>query len=154
GIMPLDRLYENGIDYAICTDVGASPTTSILNEMSQFLKVHAGRSTNATPTEALHRSTLAASQMIGLGDEFGLLEAGKPTSFIEVDPGDVNVKNLNADDAIARAMLGFEPRGLDRYRTGDMRRALDVLESGAIDAGPELDMLCADVDRTVARVDA
>ena len=62
--MPLDKIIERKIPYAICTDVGASTTTSILNEMAQFLKVHSGRSNHATPTEALYRSTLAPLQIL------------------------------------------------------------------------------------------
>src|SRR5204862_6011089 len=59
GIMPLDKVLARGIPYAICTDVGASPTTSLVNEMVQFLRVHRGRSAAATPREALFRATLA-----------------------------------------------------------------------------------------------
>jgi cytosine/adenosine deaminase-related metal-dependent hydrolase len=64
------------IPYAICTDVGASPTTSILAEMAQFLKVHAGRSDYATPQEALFRTTLAPAQLLELSDRLGRLEPG------------------------------------------------------------------------------
>src|SRR6185369_13804641 len=68
GIMAMDEIFSRGIDYAICTDVGASPTTSILAEMAQFLKVHAGRSARATPAEALYRATLAPANILGLDD--------------------------------------------------------------------------------------
>src|SRR5205814_6166660 len=81
GIMPLDAVVDHDIDYAICTDVGASPTTSILNEMAQFLKVHAGRSSRATPSEALLRTTLAAARMVGMDDRFGAFDVSRPMSF-------------------------------------------------------------------------
>ncbi len=84
GIMPLDRVIERKIPYAICTDVGASSTTSILSEMAQFLKVHAGRSKHATPQEALYRTTLAAAQLLSLSDQLGTFSPGRPASFIEV----------------------------------------------------------------------
>src|SRR5256714_5558564 len=82
GIMNLDEVISCGIDCAICTDVGASPTTSMLQEMAQILKVHRGRSTPATPSEALFRSTLAPARMLGLND-LGTFEVGKPLSFVE-----------------------------------------------------------------------
>src|SRR2546423_10254370 len=99
GVMPLDQLRKHGIEYAICTDVGASPTTSILAEMAQFLKVHAGRSDRATPAEALYRATLAPAKILGLQEQVGSLEVGKPMSFIEVA---CDGTYTSADDAILR----------------------------------------------------
>ena len=49
GVMPLDMVRAAGIPYSLCTDVGASPTTSLFCEMAQFLKVHAASSAAATP---------------------------------------------------------------------------------------------------------
>jgi guanine deaminase len=50
GIMSLDEINARRLPYAICTDVGASPTTSLLCEMEHFLLVHAGRHEGATPS--------------------------------------------------------------------------------------------------------
>lgn len=102
GTMSLDALIDRGIDFAIATDVGASPTVSMLAEMSRFLSVHAGKSSRATPGEALYRATLAPARILGIDSRVGLLEAGRPMSFIEV-AGDVS-KAATADDAI-RAIL-------------------------------------------------
>src|SRR5439155_5977049 len=82
GIMPLNAVKSRDIPYAICTDVGASPTTSLLAEMAQFLKVHGGRSDHATPQEALFRTTLAPAQLLEVSDQLGRLETGRPMSFI------------------------------------------------------------------------
>jgi guanine deaminase len=82
GVMPLDEVIERQIPYAIATDVGASPTVSMLAEMARFVRVHEGRSTRATAEEALIRSTVAPAEMLGL--DVGL-RVGSPASFIEVD---------------------------------------------------------------------
>jgi len=82
GLMPLDIVMEKKIPYALGTDVGASPTVSMLAEMGRFLQVHKGKSAHATPTEALFRSTLAPAKILGL--DMGRLAIGKPMSFIEV----------------------------------------------------------------------
>src|SRR4051812_38438815 len=55
GVMPLDEVLSREIPYAIGTDVGASPTVSMLAEVGRFLRAHAGRSARATPAEALYR---------------------------------------------------------------------------------------------------
>jgi len=104
--MSLDDVVEPGIPYAIATDVGASPTVSMLAEMGRFLEVHDGRSARATPSEALYRATLAPAQILGLDASLGRLDAGRPASFIEVRP--------------ARGELSAAPAGV--------RRADDVIE--------------------------
>src|SRR5690606_3871111 len=71
GIMPLDAIIEAEIDWCLCTDVGASPTTSLLVEMAQFLVVQRGRSRRATPSAALYRTTLAPAKVLGLDDRMG-----------------------------------------------------------------------------------
>jgi guanine deaminase len=99
GVMPLDEVLRWDIPYAIATDVGASPTVSMLAEMRRFLQVHAGRSNKATAVEALYRSTRTPSDILGLGTQFGRLEKGSPMSFIEVESSQLS-KNMSADTAI------------------------------------------------------
>jgi guanine deaminase len=82
GLMSLDSVIEKQIPYALATDVGASPTVSMLAEMGRFLQVHEGKTSRATPTEALYRSTLAPAKILGLN--MGDLKPGQPMSFIEV----------------------------------------------------------------------
>jgi guanine deaminase len=101
GRMCLKHVIEHKIPYAIATDVGASPTVSMLAEMGRFLAVQQ----DATPAEALFRATLAPAVILGLDHEFGRLKIGSPMSFIEVD-----ATGLTADEAI-RSMI---PADLDR----------------------------------------
>ncbi len=82
GRMQLEQVETYGIPWALATDVGASPTVSMLAEMGRFLQVQSGRSTHATPAAALYRATRAPAEMLGL--ETGRLEPGRPMSFIEV----------------------------------------------------------------------
>jgi guanine deaminase len=107
GVMRLDDVLTRGIPYALGTDVGASPTVSMLAEMARFLRVHKGRSAGATPSEALYRSTLAAAQILGLDRKFGRLEAGYPMSFIEVETAAAG-DGASADDLI-RSLLPANP---------------------------------------------
>jgi guanine deaminase len=80
GVMALASLKEHRIPYAIATDVGASPTVSMLAEMGRFVQIQSG----ASAVEALFRSTLAPAKILGLDKQFGRLEPGLPLSFIEV----------------------------------------------------------------------
>jgi guanine deaminase len=107
GTMDLDEVIARGILYALATDVGASPTVSMLAEMKRFLTVHT--STHATPSEALYRSTLAPAQILGL--DLGDLSPGHPFSFIEVAPcpGDWQPTTGNSPDDAILSLLPPDP---------------------------------------------
>ena len=144
GIMPLDECVGRGISYAICTDVGASPTTSLLVEMATFLRVHAGRSAVATPSEAVYRTTRGAADALGVGDRVGTLAVGCPASFIEVQPcGPVSA---TAEDVIRTALLGMT--ATDPSTTA----AVDVLAAGGLESADELAKLEQDIDQTALRL--
>lgn len=100
GVMNLRKVYEYGIDYAICTDVGASPSVSLLVEASHFVGLHQGKMGQkwATPEAALWRVTEGAKRLAGIGLELGGLERGKAFSGLELktvtdltvqSPGDI-----------------------------------------------------------------
>jgi len=150
GIMPLDAMLDRGIPFAICTDVAASPTVSLLAEMAQFLKVHAARSARATPSEALYRATLAAAEIMGFADTIGSFAIGNPMSFVEVRarPG-----LGDADKIIAENLLGLPSDWRTRYSTGRFAIALDCLAAGEMDLGPELQLLEHDVRETARKLD-
>jgi len=82
GICALDEMIEREIDYAICTDVGASLTTSLLAEMAMFLLVHRGRSRHATACEALWRTTLGPAGLLGVDGQIGAFKIGMPLNYI------------------------------------------------------------------------
>jgi guanine deaminase len=138
GVMSLNDVVERGIPYAIATDVGASPTVSMLAEMGRFLEVHDGRSARATPSEALYRATLAPAEILGLDASLGRLVAGRPASFVEVRPaaGDVFTALAGvrrADDVIQRLI----PTDLDSPAPSVSRVTLGgrvVFEGGTVHA--------------------
>jgi guanine deaminase len=147
GIMPLDRVIERRIPYAICTDVGASPTTSILCEMAQFLKVHAGRSEHATPSEAVVRTTIAAAEIMGLADQLGTFAPGRPASLIEVACDVETLGGKTADQVILTALLEMHASG------AAARAEFEALAKGGLETGAELDWITDDVNETAARLD-
>jgi guanine deaminase len=137
GVMPLDLILEHGIEYAICTDVGASPTTSLLCEMAQFLKVHRGRHARATAVEALYRTTLGAARILGLDQELGTFAPGMPLSFIEIASNFGDGWPASADEAILRGLLESDPR-IDDRDVQDTKRALDHKVQRVTIAGEEI----------------
>jgi guanine deaminase len=119
GLMQLDRVLDLKIPFAIATDVGASPTVSMLAEMRRFLQVHSGWSARATPSEALWRATLAPAQILGVEGAFGRLEPGRPASFIEVEAA-APARDMSTDDVI-RSLL---PSDIDNPRPTILRVTL------------------------------
>jgi guanine deaminase len=153
GVMPLDVIRSAGIPHALCTDVGASPTTSLLCEMAQFLKVHAGSSAAATPEEALRLVTVAPARMLGLGDRIGTFASGMEWSFIEVAcEGPVPA---TAREAILGGLLRMTEAELESWRRGDIAAAAAMrrLRDEGLDWGHDLAVLDADVRATAARLE-
>ena len=151
GVMPLDEVVRRGINWAICTDVGASPTTSLLAEMAQFLKVHAGRSKHAMPQQALYRTTVAPARLLMLQEQLGSFEIGKPLSFIEIATAGESF--TDADDAILRGLLGLTQRDLAQYENGPCADAVGYLQAAGLEAGKELALLESDCRETARRLE-
>jgi guanine deaminase len=152
GIMPLATAHAWQIPYALCTDVGASPTTSLLCEMAQFLKVHAGRSPEATPQEALYRATLAPARILGLDQELGSFEVGKPLSFVEIAGDTSHLRGEGADVVILEGLLDTPAGALSAYAARN-KTALDRLEETGLQQGLDLEGLTRDVEETARRLD-
>lgn len=147
GVMDLDRLKSHGVDYAIATDVGASPTTSLLVEMTQFLRVHQRRSARATPSEALYRATLAPARILQLDLQFGRLEPGRPMSFVEIRAGATVTAGWSADDVIRRAILEWSEPDTAAVE------ARDILATGRLKARLQLGVLEHDLEQTRIRLE-
>jgi len=155
GVMPLDDVRAAGLPWCLCTDVGASPTTSLLCEMTQFLKVHAALKSAVTPEEALWRTTLAPAHTLGLADRIGSFTPGRECSFIEIVPGAVSPPAggwATADAAIREGLLGLARADLEAWEiVADPRcQAVARLRETGLDAGPDLALLEADVRETAA----
>lgn len=154
GVMPLDVIRAAGIPHCLCTDVGASPTTSLLCEMAQFLKVHAGASAAATPEEALRLVTAAPAAILGLADRLGTFAPGRECSFIEVASA-TSTPPATARDAILGGLLGMTEADLAAWCRADDPRAAAVrrLRERGLDWGADLAALEADVRDTAARLE-
>ncbi len=153
GVMPLDVVRSAGIPHALCTDVGASPTTSLFCEMAQFLKVHAGSSSAATPEEALRLVTVAPARMLGLGDRVGTFAHGMEWSFIEVAyEGPVPT---TAREAILSGLLRMSEADLEPWQSGDgaAAAAMRKLREEGLDWGHDLAVLDGDVRATAVRLE-
>lgn len=140
GVMRLAEVKRRGIPYAICTDVGASPTTSMLCEMAEFLRVHP----TATGEEAVYRSTLAPAEILGLDREVGVLEVGMPMSFIEVESSGEDEDSV--EGVIRKNLLEMD----DGVPHGELRRKL---AEGGLQSPAEMDALAEDVQESVAKLD-
>ena len=148
GTMPLGEVLAHRLPFAICTDVGASPTTSLLAEMAQFLTVHAGQERPATPSEALWHATLAPAQILGLENEMGTFDLGRPLSYLAADCDPAALAGKTADMVIAEDLLEMPaPPGQE------LADALARLAAGGLPHGPALRAVTDDAHRTAARLD-
>jgi hypothetical protein len=109
----------------------------MLAEMAQFLRVHCGRSSAATPSEALFRATLAPALILGVEDQCGLLQPGSALSFIEIATSPA-MSPASADDAILNHLLAMTWQDLGKF--------VPASKSGNLAA------LAADIPATAARL--
>ena len=65
GRMPLEKLRKFEVNWALGTDVGASPTLSMLAVMQSFIRSHE-KFTNVTACEALYRATRALPEFLAM----------------------------------------------------------------------------------------
>ncbi|MBA4337084.1 guanine deaminase [bacterium] len=107
GTMPLDKIIKFGIPFALATDVGAGPKTSMLDVMRCFLNVHGSghnglrNSPNVSPVSALYYATLAGAEVLGYGDETGNFKKGKSADFLVLD---IKVVSGEKPDEIIRKL--------------------------------------------------
>jgi len=85
GRMPVEKIFNKGIKFALATDIGAGPKTSMIDVMREFLDVHAGIDACdyvVTPISALYYATLAGAQILNFGHQTGNFAKGKSADFI------------------------------------------------------------------------
>lgn len=151
GIMPLDRMLEHGIPYALCTDVGASPSTSLLVEMAQFLLVHHGRSRHATPSAALWHATLGPVRIMSGDADSPVFAPGRLLTCIELDADPPPAAGWPADEVILRSVLRTSAAELSS-QADRLRPALERLQAGACSAA-DRSLLRENVDADVRRLE-
>lgn len=101
GRMDLAALRASGLAWALCTDIGASPTTSLLHEVQHFVAVHADSpgQAYATASVGLWHATVAARHVGRV--PIGGLHVDHPFAAVEFAPV---VTATDAETAI-RALL-------------------------------------------------
>jgi guanine deaminase len=152
GIMNFDTACARGIPYALCTDVGASPTTSLLCEMEHFLIVHSNRHTQATPQSALAAVTFCPAKILGL-DTIGSFAIGKDFSFVEIDHFARKIDHLTSDQAILTALLDSSQEEIEA-RAALCKPQLDRLESQGLSAESDIRYLRDLVDHSIRRLES
>jgi guanine deaminase len=104
GTMPLEKVMDEEIAFALGSDVGAGPSLSMLHVMKVYGAVHAP-AISITPTAALYRATLAGAKILGVGGLTGNLNRGKEASFAVLRRGGTR-KIEDADELMASILEG------------------------------------------------
>lgn len=80
GEFPLDRVREQGIPFALGSDVGAGTTLNMLYHAKMYYYRQA--STPVSPADAFYRVTLGAAKALYLDHKTGSLEVGKDADLV------------------------------------------------------------------------
>jgi guanine deaminase len=152
GIMPLDEINARRLPYAICTDVGASPTTSLLCEMEHYLLVHSSRHDGATAEAALMGVTLAPARILGLDRDLGSFKPGKRLAFVEIECGEASMNGWTAEDAILKGVLETSKERV-RAAAGELGDVLGRLQRQGLDEEADLRNVREAVDRSIRKLE-
>jgi guanine deaminase len=117
GIMPLDRLLDDGLRIGLGSDVAAGPELNMWQVMRSVIEGQKARSffeknvRVPSSADALHLATLGGAEALGKDDRIGSLEVGKEADLTIVDygallpyaDGDMNAGNhdLSAEDILS-----------------------------------------------------
>jgi len=103
GRMPVERMRELRIPFALGSDVGAGPSLSMLHVMQAYMQQHAEAGVEVTPQDALYRATFAGAELLDRGDKMGNLDIGKEANLVIVKTDE---KPKDAEGAIRDIMSG------------------------------------------------
>jgi guanine deaminase len=82
GRMPVEKIKEYSIPFALASDVGAGPSLSMLHVMQKYMEQHKEAGVEIAPEDALYRATLAGAELLDKSDVTGNLDKGKEANFV------------------------------------------------------------------------
>ncbi|MBU2774829.1 amidohydrolase family protein [Acidithiobacillus ferrooxidans] len=117
--MPLEKLREFGVPYALASDIGGGPSHSMLHVMQRFMAVHSEAGVPVTVQETLYRATLAGARAMGRGQVAGNLAPGKRADFVLL-PGNPKAVELEGwfADLCQGTIKELEERPIATYLAG------------------------------------
>lgn len=109
GRMPLERLREAGVQWALATDVGAGPQLSQLDAMGAFLRHHEAAGVSVSAVEALTRATAVPGAWLAKQDGelagLGTLGEGAPAHVIAYPLPEIEMTPKTEPEIVLRALL-------------------------------------------------
>jgi len=115
GLCSYQNLNQYKIPWALASDIGAGPYVSMLDVMRSFVNQHRKKGDEEVNYGmALHRSTLASSQILKIQKEFGNFAPGKRTDFLVLD-FPKNASGLNGEEVLTK-IIESKKRRRDQYQ--------------------------------------
>ena len=144
GVMKLSPYEDRNIPISLCTDVGASPTTSLLAEMATFVRVHANEATLGSAERAFYLATRAAAEVHGCAERYGSLDVGRSMTFAVLEADCSNMEAMSAERFIRERILQLP----------EASRELDhAVRDEGLEAGGDLSLIEADIAAHARRLD-
>ena len=90
GILPLEKIKNSNIDFALASDVAAGTSLSMFNVMKMF--VYRQDDVAVTPEEAFYSATLGGAKLLGKEDILGSVEVGKEADLVFIQIQNIKEK--------------------------------------------------------------
>jgi len=109
GLFDFQRADQEGVRWALASDIGGGPFLSMLDVMGSFVRQNAAFGNEAaTFSRALYRSTQMGANVLGLGEGKGSFAEGKDLDFISVEASEEQLRAGNADAVLSAVISPHE----------------------------------------------
>lgn len=109
GLFDYRRADQEGVRWALASDIGGGPYLSMLDVMASFVRQNrAVGNESANFNRALFRSTQMGATILGLGESKGSFSAGKDLDYISVEASEEQLALGDADTVLAGVILPYE----------------------------------------------
>ena len=109
GLFDFQRADQEGVRWALASDIGGGPYLSMLDVMASFVRQNkAVGNDTATFARALYRSSQMGASILGLGESKGSFTSEKDVDFISVEATAGQLNAETADAVLASIITPYE----------------------------------------------
>lgn len=109
GLFDFRRADQEGVRWALASDIGGGPYLSMLDVMTSFVRQNRAAGIEAaTFVRALYRSSYMGAAILGLGETKGSFAKGRDLDYLSVTATDEQLSAGDAETVLASVLSPFE----------------------------------------------
>lgn len=116
GLFPMARIQQQGVRFALGTDIGAGTSLSLFRTLAEAYKIQQLQQHQLDPDYAFYLATLGGAQALGLQNTIGNFLPGKEADFVvlDVQAGSITQQRLKQCRTLTERLFVLAMLGDDR----------------------------------------